>query len=195
MQNLDNDIEKKKDTPQKTSWKKRTLQIFLMVFVIALSVLIFIYRDYVALLGVYGYIGAFFIALVGSASLIMPVPSWVIIAALGAALNPWIIGTVAAVGGTIGELSGYGLGFGGRIGLEKIPHYERIVNWMRRWGGITIFVLALIPNPLFDIAGAAAGALKYPVWKFMLWGFLGRWPKSVFYAYVGIWFSTVLTWF
>jgi membrane protein YqaA with SNARE-associated domain len=66
---------------------------------------------------------------------------------------------------------------------------------MRRWGGVTIFVLALIPNPLFDIAGAAAGALKYPVWKFMLYGFLGRWPKSVFYAYVGIWFSTVLTWF
>jgi membrane protein YqaA with SNARE-associated domain len=189
------DIEKKDETPKQSVWKKRLLQIFLMILVIALSVVIFIYRDWIALLGIYGYIGAFFIALVGSASLILPVPSWVIIAALGTALNPWLIGLVAAIGGTIGELSGYGLGFGGRIGLEKIPHYERIVNWMRRWGGITIFVLALIPNPLFDIAGAAAGALKYPVWKFMLWGFLGRLPKSIFYAHVGLWFSSVLTWF
>jgi membrane protein YqaA with SNARE-associated domain len=189
------DIEKKDAAPKKPEWKKRLLQIFLMVLVIALSVVIFLYRDWIALLGVYGYIGAFFIALLGSASMILPVPSWVILAALGAALNPWLIGLVAAVGGTIGELSGYGLGFGGRIGLEKIPYYERIVNWMKRWGGITIFVLAIIPNPLFDIAGAAAGALKYPVWKFMLWGFLGRLPKSIFYAHVGIWFSAVLHWF
>ena len=183
------------DTTQKTSWKRRVLQIFLMVFVLALSVVIFIYRDWIGLLGVYGYIGAFLIALIGSASLIMPVPSWIVIAALGAALNPWLVGLVAAVGGTIGEMSGYGFGFGGRIALEKVPYYERIVGWMKRWGGLTIFVLALIPNPLFDIAGAAAGVLKYPVWKFMLWGFLGRLPKSIFYAHVGIWFATVLTWF
>jgi membrane protein YqaA with SNARE-associated domain len=189
------EIEKKDDTTKKSSWKRRLLQVFLMILVIALSVVIFIYRDWIGMLGIYGYIGAFFIALLGSASLVLPVPSWVILAALGTALNPWLIGLVAAVGGTIGELSGYGLGFGGRIGLEKIPHYERIVNWMRRWGGITIFVLALIPNPLFDIAGAAAGALKYPIWKFMLWGFLGRLPKSIFYAHVGIWFSAVLGWF
>jgi membrane protein YqaA with SNARE-associated domain len=187
------DIENKADTPKKSAWKKRLLQIFLMIFVIALSAAIFIFRHQVARLGVFGYIGAFFISLLGAASLILPVPSWAVIAALGAALNPWLIGLAAAVGGTIGELSGYGLGFGGRIGLEKIPHYERIVNWMRRWGAVTIFVLALIPNPLFDIA--AAGALKYPVWKFMLWGFLGRLPKSIFYAYVGIWFSVILHWF
>lgn len=179
----------------KTSWKTRALQIFLMVFVIALTVVIFIYRDYVGSLGVFGYVGAFLIALIGAASLILPVPSWLIIAALGAALNPWLVGLVAAVGGTIGELSGYGFGFGGRIAVEKLPYYEKIVRWMMRWGGPTIFVLALIPNPLFDIAGAVAGVLKYPVWKFMLWGFLGRLPKSILYAHMGLWFATILTWF
>jgi uncharacterized membrane protein YdjX (TVP38/TMEM64 family) len=60
-------------------------------------------------------------------------------------------------------------------------------RWMKRRGSIVIFVLAFVPNPLFDLAGAAAGALRYPIWKFLLVCFLGKTPKSILVAFAGAW--------
>lgn len=174
--------------------KTRILQITVLILVIAISVGIFLFRDQVARLGAFGYLGAFLIAILGASTIVLPAPNWLLIASLGAAFNPFLIGLAAAAGGTIGEMAGYGLGFSGRAVLEDLPRYEQVVGWMRRWGSVTIFVLALIPNPLFDVAGIAAGVLKFPLWKYIIWGFLGRLPKSIAYAYLGIWFSGILKW-
>jgi len=176
-------------------WKTRALQITVLIVTVAISVFIIINQDVIREeyqnFQNYGYLGAFIIGLITSASLILPVPGWFLIAAIGVVLNPYLVGLAAAAGSTIGELTGYGLGFGGRIAVEKVPKYETVVGWMRKWGSLTIFVLSLIPNPVFDIAGIAAGALKFPLWKFMLWGLLGRIPKCIFYAFTGIWFSWI----
>ena len=51
--------------------------------------------------------------------------------------------------------------------------------------------LALIPNPLFDVAGAAAGALKMPVLEFLLWAFIGKTIKMLLFAYAG---ATSMDW-
>ncbi|HJX02918.1 MAG TPA: VTT domain-containing protein, partial [Dehalococcoidia bacterium] len=128
--------------------KTRIQQITVFIIVIAVSASIFIFRDQVALLGAFGYLGAFLISIVGASTIVLPVPNWILIASLGAAFNPVLIGLAAAAGGTIGEMTGYGLGFSGRAVLEDLPRYEQVVGWMRRWGSVTIFVLALIPNPL-----------------------------------------------
>jgi len=58
---------------------------------------------------------------------------------------------------------------------------------MKRWGAVTLFVLALIPNPLFDVAGAVAGALRFPLWKFLLYSGAGRIIKHTFFALAGTW--------
>jgi uncharacterized membrane protein YdjX (TVP38/TMEM64 family) len=174
-------------------WKTRTLQIAVLIVTVAISVFIIINQDVIREeyqnFQNYGYLGAFIIGLITSASLVLPVPGWFLIAAIGVVLNPYLVGLAAAFGSTIGEMTGYGLGFGGRIAVEKVPKYDTVVGWMRRWGSPTIFILSLIPNPIFDIAGIAAGALKFPLWKFLLWGLLGRIPKCIFYAFTGIWFS------
>jgi len=174
------------------SWRSHAIQIAVLILTIGVSIFIIVnYRyldrdEYISL----GYVGAFIVSLISSASLVLPVPGLFIIAAIGAApgFNPVLVGLVAAVGSTIGELTGYGLGFGGRIAVEKVPKYDVVVGWMRKWGSATIFVLSLIPNPIFDVAGIASGSLKFPLWKFLLWGFLGRLPKTIMYAYFGIWF-------
>jgi membrane protein YqaA with SNARE-associated domain len=179
--------------PEETKVKKpfwtreRYLQILALFFVIALSVFLVIHRAEVVRLQGYGYVGVFLISIVSSASIVIPVPSWILVAALGAILNPVLVGIVAGIGGTIGEMTGYVLGYGGRLAVDNVALYNRMVKWMRRWGSVTIFVLALIPNPLFDVAGAAAGLLRFPVWKFMLVGAAGRIPKSIFFAYIGVW--------
>jgi membrane protein YqaA with SNARE-associated domain len=173
---------------KKPFWTRdRYLQILALMFVVALSVFLILNRQKVVQLEGYGYLGIFIISIISSASIVLPVPSWILVAALGSILNPILVGIVSGVGGTIGEMTGYLLGYGGRLAIDNVALYNRMVNWMKRWGSVTIFVLALIPNPLFDVAGAAAGLLRFPVWKFILFGAAGRIPKNIFFAYIGAW--------
>jgi membrane protein YqaA with SNARE-associated domain len=173
---------------KKPFWtKERYLQILALLFVVALSAFLVINRSKVAEFAEYGYLGIFLISIISSASIVLPVPSWILVAAMGAILNPVLVGIVSGIGGTIGEMTGYLLGYGGRLAIDNVPLYNRLVGWMKKWGSVTIFVLALIPNPLFDVAGAAAGLLRFPIWKFMLFGAAGRIPKNILFAYLGAW--------
>jgi uncharacterized membrane protein YdjX (TVP38/TMEM64 family) len=173
---------------EKRFWtKERYLQILALLFVIALSVVIFLNREWVVALGAYGYLGVFLISIITCSSIVVPVPGWILVATLGAILNPILVGVVSGIGGTIGEMTGYLLGYGGRLAVENTGIYARMVYWMKRWGSATIFVLALIPNPFFDLAGITAGLLRFPIWKFLLYGAAGRIPKNIFFAYTGVW--------
>jgi len=46
-------------------------------------------------------------------------------------------------------------------------------------------VLSTVPNPFFDLAGIAAGALKMPLKKFMFWCWIGQTIKMLTFAYAG----------
>jgi membrane protein DedA with SNARE-associated domain len=104
---------------------------------------------------------------------------------MGSVLPPVLVGLAAGAGSALGELSGYLAGFGGRAVIERHDVYDRMERTMRRAGGITIFVLSLIPNPLVDLAGIAAGALRYPVWRFLLICWLGKTIKCTLVAWAG----------
>jgi membrane protein DedA with SNARE-associated domain len=69
-------------------------------------------------------------------------------------------------------------GYSGRGIVENIRLYERLVDWLRRWGTLAIFIFTLVPL-FFDLVGLAAGALRFPLWKFILVCWLGR---SVLYV-------------
>ncbi len=56
---------------------------------------------------------------------------------------------------------------------------------MRRYGALTILVLAIIPNPLFDLAGITAGMLRMPVYKFLFFCWIGKTLKMLAFAYAG----------
>jgi uncharacterized membrane protein YdjX (TVP38/TMEM64 family) len=56
---------------------------------------------------------------------------------------------------------------------------------MGKNGSLTILILAAIPNPFFDLAGVAAGALKMSVPRFLLWCWLGETIKMFSFAYLG----------
>jgi len=63
---------------------------------------------------------------------------------------------------------------------------------MRKYGDVTILVLAFIPNPLFDVAGAIAGILRMPVWKFLIYCVIGKILKMMMFAYAGDWVMQLL---
>jgi len=156
---------------------------------IALSILITVgvlhFRDRLADLSTYGYVGIFLISVIGNATVLFPVPSLVAVFAGGTLFHPLLVGLVSGVAEPIGELSGYLAGYGGSAIIEDKALYARLEAWMRRHGYLTIFVLSVIPNPVFDLAGIAAGALRFPVWKFLLACWAGKTVKAIAVAYAG----------
>jgi membrane protein DedA with SNARE-associated domain len=62
---------------------------------------------------------------------------------------------------------------------------------VRKNGPLSILILSAIPNPIFDITGAAAGALRMPVLKFFIWTWIGETIKMVVFAYFGAYLGSV----
>lgn len=148
-------------------------------------ILLVIPIDYSAL-GNYGYLGVFLATLLPSATVILPSPTLAAAWLAGSFLSPWLVGLVAGLGATVGELTGYLAGYGGSVFIEESPHYDRVRRLAGRFGlQLTIFVFALIPNPLFDLTGIAAGAMHLPVWQFMLFCFLGKVIRFALIAWLG----------
>lgn len=155
------------------------------VFVVALSAGLYIYRDRIQELQVLGYPGIFLVALLSNATIILPVPGLLFASVMGAVFNPIGVALAAGTGATLGELSGFLAGFSGQAVAERTPMYERVEAWMRRYGQWAVLVLAFLPLPLFDIAGMIAGILKMPVWRFLLFCWIGKVAKMLVVAYGG----------
>lgn len=167
-------------------WRLRLARLAAFVGVVALSVLISLNREQVQRFQAFGYPGIFLLSFLASATIILPAPGLIPVFSLGTAgLNPWLIGLAAGAGSTLGELSGYAAGFSGQAIIENRAMYDRLVRWMRRYGLFTIFILALIPNPLFDLAGVVSGALRLPLWQFLLVTLAGKTIKMVAVALLG----------
>ena len=136
-------------------------------------------------LSTYGFLGIFAISIISNATVLIPAPGLLIVFSLGARLNPLWVGVTAGIGAAIGELSGYMAGFGGQALIENVAAYDRMVAWMQKNGPLTVILLALIPNPVFDLTGIAAGALKMPIWQFLFWAIIGKTGKMLLVAYAG----------
>jgi len=161
--------------PVKENHLRRNVATLLtLILVLAITVTLFLYRNNVAEFGNYGYLGAFLISLVANASIILPIPGLLLLFALGATFNPILVGMAGGAGAAIGEVTGYMAGYSGRRIAEKSRLYTRLVNWVGRWGVVAIFVFTLVPFFPFDLAGIAAGVLRFPFWKFFLVCLFGR---------------------
>src|SRR3990170_819238 len=110
-------------------------QVLAVVFSVGLTVFIVAFRDRVGWLEGYGYLGAFVISALASATIVLPAPGWLSVMALAAVLNPFWVGVSSALGGTMGEMNGYLLGFGGRAAVEKARGDARAEGWRKRRGG------------------------------------------------------------
>ncbi|MFC2025126.1 YqaA family protein [Chloroflexota bacterium] len=176
--------------------RERVISLLILLLVAAITVPLFLYRDRVAELGHYGYLGVFFISLAANATIVLPMPGLLLLFALGAAFNPVLVGLAGGVGAAFGEITGYLAGYSGRGVVQRGKLYTRLLGWMRRWGALTIFVFTLVPFFPFDLAGIAAGVLRFPFWKFFLVCWLGRTLLYVAVALAGAWgWEAVLCYF
>jgi len=136
----------------------------------------------------YGYFGIFLISLIGSSTIIFPIPSAAFVFATGALLNPLLVGLFAGFGAAIGEFTGYALGLGGRRAIKKKwkGNINKVEKLFQKYGGflvITIFAATPLPD---DITGIVAGIIKYPARKFFLAVLIGKLILHIIIAYAGL---------
>jgi len=187
--------------------KKRLIPILTIILVIAITVGIYLayvrHPERLVELENYAYWGAFLISLIGNATVILPGAVLPILSTIGIFLypdtgpvGPIFVGLAGGIAAAIGETTGYMVGYSGRGIAERSKMYIRVESWMRRWGAVTIFILALVPF-FFDLVGIAAGVLRFPWWKFFLLCWLGRTLLYVsFISLAAIWgWKTVLPYF
>ncbi len=175
--------------PKLKTWfsrhKERIIKYLLIFFSVLISGVIIYFRNDLTKLQGYGVLGIFLISILGNATVVIPAP--VILTAFvgGSVYNPVLIGLVVALGATIGELTGFMAGVGGQVAITDHKHFKKVEKWMTKSGFLTIFILAAIPNPLFDLAGIFSGATNYPVKKFLFATFLGKSVKFLTVALLG----------
>jgi len=139
----------------------------------------------------HGFLGIFILMLVTSATVLLPLPGWLV---LGAApgvmgISGWMIfllAIVATTGATLGETTGWLAGYWGRIVIpEKHQQkYDRIQRLMWRYGSAAIFIVSAMPFP-FDLVGIASGALRFPLWKFLVFSWPGRLIRTLLLLHLG----------
>lgn len=135
------------------------------------------------------YLVVFAVALVANLTIMAPVPiAMTVMITVAAKWNPPLAALAAALGGAIGELSGYYAGFAGRkiaFSNDFVP-FSRVEQWISRYGAWAIVFLAFQPIIPFDVGGLIAGAAKMPMRKFLPALFAGKFPKYLLVAYAGV---------
>lgn len=168
---------------------RRSFQISAFILVLALSLgLFFLARSYLSLENLlrYGYLGVFLVSL-SCVTIMLPLPWEAVIIAAGTTLNPLWLGLISSVGATIGELSGYLVGYLGRKVIldANSERYKKAEFWLKRYGSLAVFVFALLPIFIFDLLGIVAGSFRFPLWKFILACWAGRLIRCLIEAYLG----------
>lgn len=153
--------------------------------VLLLSAGIILLSDRIESLGIVGYPLVFITSLIGSAALFFPAPNIALILAFGDVLNPFALGLAAGSGAALGEITGYLVGYSSKQILQQKTHFHLFESWMMKARLLKLFSLALIPNPIADLGGIAAGTMKIPVWQFLVVTWAGktvRFTALIFFA-------------
>ncbi|MDE2901318.1 MAG: VTT domain-containing protein [Chloroflexota bacterium] len=133
-----------------------------------------------------GYAGAFAVNLVGSASILIPLPGIAVVCGgtvEEARLNLVLLALAGGTGSAIGEITGYLAGYSGSALVQRSKHYARLHGWVEHHGAAPLFVLAALPLPLFDVAAIAAGSLGYSLRRFLVVVLAGKVVKYIAVAY------------
>ncbi|MBD3407453.1 MAG: hypothetical protein GF411_15150 [Candidatus Lokiarchaeota archaeon] len=131
-----------------------------------------------------GYPGAFLISLIGNATILFPFPYIGVPFILGGlrdtisgnfVYDPWLIGILAGIGATIGEMTGYILGYAGGCLLdqEQVSGFKKYALDHPKITPILIWFFALTPIP-DDVLLVPLGASRYHWMKVLIPQLLGK---------------------
>ena len=189
---------------QPNAWAKfwlknqRSLSIAFLLAALAFAVVVWFLRSYISPAKLGGYPGVFFLAFFGAVSMVLPVPGLISVCGLSVTLNPIALGVLLGAGETLGETSGYAVGYGGDTIFERFAFYRnlktRMQVWMQKRGSLLVFLVSVIPNPVVDVVGIAAGSVQFPFRRFLMIVLAGKTIKGLLVAYTCQYSITFLPW-
>ena len=162
--------------------RKKLLHLGLFLAVASIVALAYFFRGSFTVSQA-GYASVALTTLIASAGMVVPAPALAVACTAAALLIPWVVALIAGTCEGAGELTGYFLGRSGEELLSGRRFYRRLRVWMGHHGWLVLFILSVVPNPIFDAAGIAAGALRYPVWRFLGIVWVGKTLKYFGIAY------------
>lgn len=133
-----------------------------------------------------GLVGVFLLNLFGSATIFLPAPAFVSVGISATQSPPLFVALIAATGSTIGESATFIFGFSTThfFDFKKHTTLFKIASFiLNKWGGVFILLFSFIPNPIFDGLGILAGITNYPIKRFLLLTFVGRFLRNILIAY------------
>ncbi|MBN1862401.1 MAG: VTT domain-containing protein [Dehalococcoidales bacterium] len=173
--------------------------------IIVACVFLVLHWEYMVRFQKYGYVGLLIMTVITGFSIPLPVPYMVFTFTLGGLLNPALVGATAGLGLGIGGTLLYLTGRGGRhflpqfsiTGSEDENYSSRFSRFLRkiripkmmdfaqRRGTLAIFVLSVVPNPVFAPVAVSMGAMRFGMGKFFVSCWAGSTAKAMVLAYCG----------
>lgn len=128
-------------------------------------------------------LGIYLICTVTNSTVLLPASSLIIVLEYARVINPFLVVFFGALGATTGELIGF---FVGRAGSRVISKkwFGRVKQKFEEHPYRWVLLFALIPVPIFDMAGIIAGSAKLNVFKFYSSCFCGKVIKMGSYVFV-----------
>ncbi len=191
---------------QRPRWQWVLMAVLVIVVVSGSAIIL---REKLINFSEFGYLGAFLVSILASATVIAFIPSVPVVFALGGALNPFYVGLAAGAGEAIGEFVIYMAGRTGNAFFLKgrfietpgnkgtLGIYPRLQKWVHAKGSLALFLSAAVFNPFFSLIGATAGATRFPAWKFFGVVWAGKTVKWTIVAILGktVLYYILIRWF
>ncbi len=159
------------------------LEILALGLVIGAATWLFLRPELVDF-GKWGYLSAFLINGVSTATVLLPAPGIAAIIATGNDLNPFLLGLVTGIGGTLGSLTAYWAGVQGRRVIRASRYHNVMVQLMSRFGGAVLFFFSAAAFMPADFASILAGATRYPMRRYLIYVGAGNIFKMIVLLYL-----------
>ena len=161
------------------------------IFLVAFNIAVYLAPiDYSAFTS-FAYVGAFVVTFLANALIVIPIPYIPIVAHIGATAGmPWLVVVLGALASVLGESVAFLAGRAEEGLVSEHPVYRRVHRVAQRplLAGAMLFAFAVPPNPIFDVAGLAAGALGVRYRVFFIAVFAARLIRLA----VIVWLGTML---
>lgn len=163
---------------------RKVIEILFIVIIVLFSIIIFLLRDQIEQVNNISYIGLLLLCFLANSTVLLPAPSLMIAASCALIMNPFLVAFFAALGSTLGEFVGYAFG---TVTKDLSPKFQKLLDKLVSKVNnqtILVFIMAVLPLPLFDIIGIYSGGTKMSLIKFAIACFVGKFIKLLFYTRV-----------
>jgi len=189
--------------------RRSRIAISVLVISLVLSIVgsVFLVRnwEYISHIQREGYAGLFAISLLAGSPIPIPTPAMILTFTMGSILDPLAVGLISGLGNTVGGVSIYLTGRGGRRFFPSLDIPDpttkayptrterflakivtpRMRDFANRRGMISVFVLSFVPNPILTPWLIGIGATRYPFRKFLFACWAGKTAQTMILAYLG----------